>query len=267
MDFIVGKSLFEFWVEIKAHRSNVLKSNVLSEVINQKLKLWSWLDIGYVDRRPTKVNDYLEIPENVLRTILHKNRDRFEITGPYVTFQKAEYTFSEISSSEHLWADVDKLTFQNADYKTLLTLFPERKHLQQEEPELDRQKAKPFENCKWEHLHLTITDNGETLSVENGETKKRYPIGLIGFTDKRSNKPTNLWILLKEFAKNKGVLDANLYLKHNPSVTLKDRVYDLNNKLNEALCIDGNPISFNKQNRSYWCKFRIVDNSPDVYEN
>lgn len=119
----------------------------------------------------------------------------------------------------------------------------------------------------WREISICFTSDLEE-DVEIRVGKERFGVKnfiALGFQDRRSGKPDEIWEILKEFARHNGEISwDNLKIRVTPNARLKykARIKDLRARLKYFFKIDDDPIfPYNRKAKSYVAKFRISSRS------
>lgn len=112
----------------------------------------------------------------------------------------------------------------------------------------------------WESIKMEFTADAN-LVVTCGSVSRVLEPEHLGMKNQRSGKPTAQWILLKAFSVQNGSIDWSRVPDADRDVRKKQK-QELSAKLKKVFQISTDPITWNKKERSYVCRFRITQSLP-----
>lgn len=106
----------------------------------------------------------------------------------------------------------------------------------------------------WEDVEISLISD-ERVQVKCGTQPQTYNYAEMGCEDKRSGKPSQVWILLRTLAKAGGTIPLEAR-DSTEFVRVEKRIQRLRQALKHQFGIAGDPIRFDSQ-RGYQCQFKI----------
>jgi hypothetical protein len=116
-------------------------------------------------------------------------------------------------------------------------------------------------DLRWNEVTVTFVSD-DSVRIEARGTKKVYSYGEMGFKDgRRADRPDQRWIIPRELAKHKGELSWGSELEEKVRGAVKAAVKDIRKRLRGLMRITDDPFYGYRQERAYWTKFRLKDES------
>ncbi len=112
----------------------------------------------------------------------------------------------------------------------------------------------------WENIKMEFTAD-EKLIVSCGSISKTLEPEHLRMKDQRTGRPMEQWIMLKAFALKNGEIDWSKIPERDKPVRKKQK-QELSKKLKRVFQISTDPISWNRGDCSYICRFRITESLP-----
>lgn len=118
-------------------------------------------------------------------------------------------------------------------------------------------------SADWEDISIHFLDKHSVSITIGGKEKVELLYNEMGMADRRSAKPTELWLLLKAFADQNGILSWK-------SGTASEKTRQQKKRLSKHLCsifgLAADPIPYDKEKKGYVCRFKIrPDTESTIY--
>jgi hypothetical protein len=113
----------------------------------------------------------------------------------------------------------------------------------------------------WENINIRFVD-GHTVTIRVGDQAGRFNYTQMGMANKKNTKFTKQWELFMLFAKGKGRLDWSSSDAH---FRWKKQKEQLSKRLSEFFHLEDDPIRWEKNEKAYRCRFRILPEGEEDY--
>ena len=115
----------------------------------------------------------------------------------------------------------------------------------------------------WEDVSIHFLDDHSLSVTIGGKEKVELLYHEMGMADKRNSKPTELWLLLRAFADQNGILSWE-------SGSASEKIRQQKKRLSKHLCsifgLTADPIPYASEEKGYVCRFKIrPDTESTIY--
>lgn len=113
-------------------------------------------------------------------------------------------------------------------------------------------------DLKWNEVSLRFTDDYHVQPIIRGKLGQPMSFASLGFEDQRgaSGRPVLAWSMLRTLAQNRGSIEQAVVAS--PEFTrVQKSIQDLRKRLRRHFGIEGDPIPYDKEERTYRTQFTV----------